>query len=236
MIDSSIGGKTGVDTPAGKNLVGVFHQPRLVVADLDVLSTLPLPHMAAGMAEAIKHGVIADADYLRLAERERTAVLARDPGVLERVVTRSVEIKAGVVAGDERESGRRAVLNFGHTVGHALEATSRYAVLHGEAVGIGMAVEGRVAERLGIAKAGVASRIERVLASYGLPRERPAESAVDDLIAVMRRDKKTRAGEIRLALPQAIGRMAGSADQGWTIAVAENVLREILSAPREGAL
>lgn len=230
MIDASIGGKTGVDTAAGKNLVGAFHQPRLVVADLDVLGTLPLAHLAAGMAEAIKHGVIADAEYFALVERERAAVMARDPGVLERVVTRSVEIKAGVVAADEREAGRRVVLNFGHTVGHAVEATSRYGVLHGEAVGIGMAVEGRLGEQLQVTESGVASRIERVLESYGLPRQPPAESTVDEFIALMRHDKKTRAGMVQLALPRAIGRMAGSAAQGWTIAVAEEVLRGVLGA------
>ena len=144
MIDSSIGGKTGVDVPLGKNLLGAFHQPRLVVADLEVLGTLPAPQLAAGMAEAIKHGVIADAEYFELLEREQPAIAVKDLAVLERVVSRSVEIKAGVVSADEREAGRRAVLNFGHTIGHAIEATSGYAVLHGEAVAIGMALEARL--------------------------------------------------------------------------------------------
>src|SRR5881398_3979296 len=133
MIDSSIGGKTGVDVPAGKNLLGAFHQPRLVVADLDVLRTLPAPQLAAGIAEAVKHGAIADADYFAFLEREHDAVTTKQPDALERLVRRSVEIKAGVVAADERETGRRAILNFGHTVAHAVEATVKFAVLHGEA-------------------------------------------------------------------------------------------------------
>jgi 3-dehydroquinate synthase len=228
MIDSSIGGKTGVDTPAGKNLVGTLHQPRLVVADLDVLATLPLPHLAAGMAEAIKHGVIADAAYFTRVERDRGAVMARDAAALERTVARSAEIKASVVTADERESGRRAVLNFGHTVGHAVEVTSRYGVLHGQAVAIGMVAESRLAERLGLAETGLASRIERVLESYGLPLERPAAGGVDALIAAMRQDKKGRAGAIRVALPRDIGRMNRSADEAWTIPVSEEVLRDVL--------
>src|SRR5213076_2659749 len=132
-IDAAIGGKTGVDVPTGKNLLGAFHQPALVVADLDVLASLPAAQLAAGMAEAVKHGVIADADYFGFLERERRAVMTKDSAALERVVARSVEIKADVVAADEREAGRRATLNFGHTVGHAIEATSKFAVLHGEA-------------------------------------------------------------------------------------------------------
>src|SRR5439155_1588021 len=140
------GGKTGVDVPAGKNLLGAFHQPRLVVADVDVLGSLPPPQLAAGMAEAVKHGVIADRQYFDVLEQEHAAVTTRDVGALERVVRRSVEIKAEVVAADEREAGRRAILNFGHTVAHAIEATTKFATLHGEAVAIGMAYETRLAE------------------------------------------------------------------------------------------
>src|SRR5712691_6697542 len=145
MIDSSIGGKTGVDVPAGKNLLGAFHQPRLVVVDLDVLGSLPPQQLASGMAEAVKHGVIGDAAYFAALERDPKAIAARNPDALERLVRRSVEIKAAVVVADEREAGRRAVLNFGHTVGHAIEATGRFSALHGEAVAIGMAYEARLA-------------------------------------------------------------------------------------------
>src|SRR5438132_1458774 len=139
MIDSGIGGKTGVDVPAGKNLLGAFHQPRRVIADLDALASLPAVQLAAGLAEAVKHGVIADADYFGFLEREHQAVMGKDADTLERVVSRSVEIKAAVVAADEREAGRRATLNFGHTVGHAIEATVKFAVLPGEAEANGMA-------------------------------------------------------------------------------------------------
>jgi len=229
MIDSSIGGKTGVDVPEGKNLIGAFHQPCVVVADLEVLGTLASAQLAAGVAEAVKHGVIADADYFALLERERGAIAAKDPAALERVVVRSVEIKSEIVAADEREAGRRSVLNFGHTIGHAVEATSKFAVPHGEAVAIGMACEARLAERVGVAERGTADRIVRLLEAYGLPLEAPTAVPADDLLAAMRGDKKARAGAIRFALPRAIGAMHGSAERGWTMAVAEDVVRQLLA-------
>lgn len=229
MIDSSIGGKTGVDVPAGKNLVGAFHQPRLVVADLDLLGTLPAPQLAAGIAEAVKHGAIADADYFAFLEREHAAVTGKQPAALERLVRRSVEIKATVVAADERETGRRAILNFGHTVAHAVEATVKFAVLHGEAVAIGMAYEARLAERLGIAAAGTADRIGRLLERYKLPLELPESATADDLLAAMQLDKKARAGTVRFALPEAVGRMHADGS-GWTVAAPERVVRELLAA------
>ena len=229
MIDSSIGGKTGVDVPAGKNLLGAFHQPRVVVADTELLGSLSSVQLAAGLAEAVKHGVIADAEYFAFLEREYAAIFAKHAPALERVVERSVEIKAGVVAQDEREKGKRAILNFGHTVGHAIEATSKYEVLHGEAVAIGMVYEGRIAETLGIAAAGTAGRIKAVLERLHLPVERPDASRVDDLIAAMRNDKKVRAGEIRFALPRAIGMAYGDDTQGWTAAVAPEEVHRILS-------
>src|SRR5207302_5361546 len=193
MIDSSIGGKAGVDVPAGKNLLGAFHQPRLVVADLDVLGSLAAPQLAAGMAEAVKHGVIADRQYFDALEQEHGAVAAREAGALERVVRRSVEIKAAVVAADEREAGRRAILNFGHTVAHAVEATAQFAVLHGEAVAIGMTYEARLAEALGIAEPGTANRIARLLERCGLPLDLPESATADRLLATMQLDKKARA-------------------------------------------
>lgn len=228
MIDSSIGGKTGVDVPAGKNLLGAFHQPRVVVADPELLASLSSVQLAAGLAEAVKHGVIADADYFGFLEGEYAAIFAKHAPALERLVRRSVEIKAAVVAQDEREQGRRAILNFGHTVGHAIEATSKYEVLHGEAVAIGMVYEGRLAESLGIAAPGVAQRIRAILERLHLPVERPDGSHVDDLIAAMRADKKVRAGEIRLALPRAIGSAHGDDGHGWTVAVPEEAIRQIL--------
>jgi len=229
MIDSSIGGKTGVDASAGKNLIGVFHQPRLVVADLDTLATLPPLQLAAGMAEALKHGVIADADYFASLERDAGAIKAKDPGALERVVTRSVEIKAHIVAQDEREAGVRAVLNFGHTVGHAIEATTKFEVLHGEAVAIGMVYEARLGERLGVTARGTAERLERALVAYGLPTELPSGPSAADVLAAMQVDKKARAGAVRFALPQAIGAMHRAPDGGWTIAPDPRTISEILA-------
>ena len=228
MIDSSIGGKTGVDVPAGKNLLGAFHQPRVVVADPDLLGSLASVQLAAGRAEAVKHGIVADAEYFAFLEAEYAAIFAKHAPALERLVRRSVEIKAGVVAQDEREQGRRAILNFGHTVGHAIEATSNYEVLHGEAVAIGMVYEGRLAESLGIAAGGTVQRITGVLERLHLPTERPAGSQVDDLIAAMRADKKVRAGEIRFALPTTIGSAHGSDGTGWTVAVPEDAIRHVL--------
>ncbi len=227
MIDSSIGGKAGVDVPAGKNLLGAFHQPRLVVADLDVLGSLAAPQLAAGMAEAVKHGVIADRQYFDALEQEHRAVAAREAGALERVVRRSVEIKAAVVAADEREAGRRAILNFGHTVGHAIEATAKFATLHGEAVAIGMAYEARLAEALGIAEPGTADRVQRLLERYNLPLELPASATEDALVAAMQLDKKAREGTVRFALPQAIGRMFADGTS-WTVAAPEDVVRDVL--------
>jgi len=208
-------------------LLAMIHQPRLVVADLDVLGSLPPPQLAAGMAEAVKHGVIADRQYFDALDQEHGAVTAREAGALERVVRRSVEIKAEVVAADEREAGRRAILNFGHTVGHAIEATTKFATLHGEAVAIGMAYEARLAEALGIAEPGTADRVHRVLERYNLPLDLPASATVDALVAAMQLDKKARDGTVRFALPQAIGRMYADG-KNWTVAASEDVVRDVL--------
>lgn len=226
MLDSSIGGKTGVDVTAGKNLVGAFHQPRLVVADLTVLATLPKTQLAAGLAEAVKHAVLSDANYFAFLDEERTAVLGKDPAALERVVARSVEIKQDVVALDEREAGPRALLNFGHTVAHAVEVVSQYGVLHGEAVAIGMVHEARLAERLAIAERGTAARIAGLLEAFGLPLELPG--GADDVLDAMRHDKKVRGGQIRFALPRRVGAMFGDATQGWTVAVGDADIRAAL--------
>jgi 3-dehydroquinate synthase len=229
MIDSSIGGKTGVDVPAGKNLLGAFHQPRFVAADLDLLTSLPPVQLSAGLAEAVKHGAIADADYYTFLERDYAAILTKHGAALERVVGRSVEIKAEVVAGDEREAGRRAILNFGHTIGHAIEATSKFEVLHGEAVAIGMAYEARLGEAIGVTATGTADRIVRLLEQLRLPVERPDGASADQLIEVMRGDKKVRGGEIRFALPKEIGLMQGDAQSAWTVAVDYTKIRDVLA-------
>jgi 3-dehydroquinate synthase len=198
-----------------------------VVADLDVLGSLAPPQLAAGMAEAVKHGVIADRQYFETLEREHGAVTARDAGALERVVRRSVEIKAEVVAADEREGGRRAILNFGHTVGHAIEATAKFATLHGEAVAIGMAYEARLAEALGIAEPGTAERVRRLLERYRLPLDLPQSATVDAVVAAMQLDKKAREGTVRFALPRAIGHMHMDG-KSWTVAAPEGAVRQVL--------
>ena len=221
MIDSSIGGKTGVDAPAGKNLLGAFHQPRFVLADLDVLATLPPPQLSAGMAEALKHGVIADAEYFARLE---------GAAVLEDVVRRSVEIKADVVARDERETGLRAVLNFGHTVAHAIEALAKFEASHGEAVAVGMVIEARLGEALGVTAPGTASRIARALQHHNLPLELPTNAAPAELVEAMRHDKKARDAELRFALPATIGAMHRGTDGGYTVAVAEEAVLSALGA------
>ena len=230
MIDASIGGKTGVDTPAGKNLVGAFHQPAAVIADPDVLRTLPQEHLRAGLAEAIKHGVIADAAYFADVVGAAPEIIAGNrsaAAALERVVVRSVSIKADVVKRDEREGGVRKTLNFGHTLGHAIELRSEYRMLHGEAVAVGMVLESRVAERLGIAEPGTSDRVREAVVRTGLPDARPANQAPSDILSATRGDKKARSGVVEYALPARIGAMAGS-DRGWGVAVADEVVLEVL--------
>ena len=205
MIDSSVGGKTGVDTPAGKNLLGCFHQPQVVLADADLLQTLPDAHIRAGLAEAVKHGAIADPEYLDWIESAAGELLAGDPEALTRLIGRSVEIKAEVVNRDELEAGPRKMLNFGHTVGHAVEALSGYALLHGEAVAIGMVEEARIGERIGVTAAGTAARLRRVLSRLGLPTSLPLEMGVDEVVAWTRADKKAREGRVEYALIESIG-------------------------------
>jgi 3-dehydroquinate synthase len=228
MIDASVGGKTGVDTIGGKNLVGAFHQPAAVIADTMALATLPRDHLHAGFAEAIKHGVIADAEYF-----DSVVALAADladvnvggPEMLD-VVARSIEIKADVVRRDERESGVRKTLNFGHTIGHAIELCSGYTLLHGQAVAIGMVCEAELAERLGIAEAGTGERIRAANRTAGLETERPRAISADQIVVATRGDKKARAGQAQYALPARIGQMTRG-DGGWSIPVPEAAVREI---------
>ncbi len=228
MIDSSVGGKTGVDVPAGKNLVGAFHPPRLVVADIAHLATLPRVQVASGMAEAIKHGAILDAAYFA-SLGDAAACLARELDRLEAVVRRSIEIKAGVVASDERENDRRQILNFGHTVGHAVETLSGFDLLHGEAVAIGMAAEARIAEETGIAERGTRGAIVAMLERYDLPTAIPENFTAERLVEAMQSDKKVRQGRVRLALPARIGMMAQSDDGAWTVEVESQVMLKAMS-------
>jgi 3-dehydroquinate synthase len=228
MIDASIGGKTGVDTAAGKNLVGAFHPPSAVLIDVEMLRTLPMAHRRAGLAEAIKHGVVADAGYFARVESLLPAVLEGDASSTLELVARSVEIKAAVVRDDEREAGLRKTLNFGHTLGHAIEQVSGYALLHGEAVGIGMVLEARLAERIGVAGRGTAHEIERVVRAAGLPHERPRAMRVEAILEATRHDKKARGGAVAYALPARVGAMAG-AERDWAIEVGDTPVLEVLA-------
>ena len=206
QVDSSVGGKTAINHPRGKNMIGAFHQPLRVVADLATLSTLPRREIAAGLAEVIKYGPIADDVFLGWLEANIDALLALDPEALAHAVRRSCEIKAGVVAQDEREGGLRAILNFGHTFGHAIETGLGYGEwLHGEAVGCGMVMAADLSVRLGLIDAAYARRLARLIERAGLPTVGPALGA-DRYLALMRGDKKAEDGAIRFVVIDAPGR------------------------------
>ena len=205
QVDSSVGGKTAVNHPRAKNMIGAFHQPIAVIADTDTLRTLPPRELAAGLAEVVKYGVIVDAEFFGWLEREIDALLRLDTAALTHAVRRSCEIKAAIVAEDEREHGRRALLNLGHTFGHALEAVGAYERwLHGEAVAIGIALAARTAAALGWLEAGECERIERLLKRAGLPTSAPGIDAAA-LLEHMRMDKKADKTGLKLVLPRAIG-------------------------------
>jgi 3-dehydroquinate synthase len=226
-VDSSIGGKTGVDLPEGKNLVGAFHQPRLVWADLSVLKTLPEKEWRTGMAEVVKYGLIADAELANRLEALTLSNLRGKPALLEDIVARCAAIKADVVARDERETrGLREILNLGHTFGHAVEAVTGYkAYTHGEAISIGMAAAARLAARLGLAPAPLAARTEILLARWGLPVRARRAPPRKKLLAAMSRDKKNRAGKFRFVVPTAWGRVRSGVEA--TPDVLDKVLTEV---------
>jgi len=205
MVDSSVGGKVGVNVPQGKNLVGAFHQPVVVVVDPLALTTLPTRELRCGLAECIKHGAIRDAGLLDFIEREHASLLACDPDALTELVQRNVAIKAAVVMADERESGVRAHLNFGHTFAHAIEATVGYGeLLHGEAVGLGMIAASVLARRLGVCGDEVPRRLRELVASVGLPTVASLPSD-ERLLEAMSLDKKVAGGRLRFVLPIASG-------------------------------
>jgi 3-dehydroquinate synthase len=199
MLDSSVGGKTGVDTPVGKNLIGAFHRPSLVLADPSLLSTLSRPQFVAGLAEGYKHGAIKDAEYFDWLVASGEKALARDMDVLVRLVARSVEIKAEVVARDEREAGYRRILNFGHSVAHAQETVSGYGWLHGEAVAAGMVLEAAIGETLGVTTTGTADRLRAVLEGVGLPIELEENLGAERFMKALALDKKREGGRSRFA-------------------------------------
>ncbi|MBE7560561.1 3-dehydroquinate synthase [bacterium] len=205
QVDSSVGGKTGVDHPRGKNYIGAFHQPRLVGIDLATLATLPAREVRAGLAEVVKYGVIWDAELFARIESCLSQLLALDERALAPIVAECCRIKAEVVSRDERESGLRGILNFGHTLGHALESLTGYRTyLHGEAISIGMVFACRLAERLGMLEPATTARLRALLEQTGLPVEMPAIDA-DALLVLMRGDKKARDGRLNFILPTRIG-------------------------------
>ena len=210
QVDSSVGGKTAIDTSRGKNLVGAFHQPRLVLADIDVLATLPERQLRSGWAEVLKHGLICDHDFFDWLAGEGAAGAAGDPAALQRAVVRSVEIKSAIVGEDEKEAGKRALLNLGHTFGHAIEAELGFdeaTLAHGEAVALGCAMAFRYSARRGLCAAHDAQRVEEAVAAAGLPT-RLAQAGVfsaDALLARMAGDKKAEGGALTLILARGVG-------------------------------
>ena len=206
QVDSSVGGKTGINHPLGKNMVGAFYQPQLVLCDLSTLNTLPVGELSAGLAEVIKYGPIADMAFFDWIEANIDALLARDPAALAHAVKRCCEIKAWVVSQDEREAGLRAILNFGHTFGHAIEAGLGYgAWLHGEAVGCGMVMAAQLSQSLGLVDAAFVTRLTVLIKKAGLPTVAPAlaltaQANADRYLELMRVDKKAEAGEIKFIL------------------------------------
>lgn len=222
QVDASVGGKVGVNLPSGKNLVGAFHQPLLVISDTEVLGTLERRDLVAGFAEVIKHAVLSDRDFFGYIEENRSKILALDEESLSRVVGRCCGIKAGVVAQDERERGVRALLNYGHTVGHAVESLAGYGEYrHGEAVAIGMVCAARIARRLGRCGGEDTLRQLRLIEASGLPSTAPGLSA-DAIIGMLARDKKVSHGKVRFVLAGRIGEAFITTD------VPEAVLREVL--------
>ena len=227
MVDASIGGKTGVNHPQGKNLIGAFHQPRLVVIDPLVLKTLPLREFRAGMAEVIKYGVIWDQELFEILEAaprlDQYRYLSAD--LLHTILTRSCQAKAAVVAQDEKEAGLRAILNYGHTVGHAVESLMHYrGVNHGEAVAMGMVAAGAVAVALGRWDQAAADRQLALIQKAQLPTRLPAGLNLDDILRLLRSDKKVELGQVRFILPEQIGR-AAMVDQ-----VTDDHLRPVLAS------
>jgi 3-dehydroquinate synthase len=225
QVDSSVGGKTGVNLKAGKNLVGAFHQPRLVLCDLDTLKTLPAREYRSGLAEVIKYGIIFDAPLFRRLERDLPKLVRQQPAVLGPIIARCCEIKAAVVGQDETESGLRAILNFGHTIGHALEAISSYGkYLHGEAISIGQVASAKLSSQLLGLPTEQAARITRLFKRAGLPvtvHLSPARRRA--LFAAMRLDKKVSSGEVKFVLAERIGKVA------WGQRVPDGPIQNVLN-------
>jgi 3-dehydroquinate synthase len=202
-----VGGKTGVDIPQGKNLIGTFYQPRAVFIDTEVLHTLPKEEFLGGMAEVIKYGASIDAEFFSWLDRNREAILGLDPGTMATMIQRCCEMKAAVVEQDEREGGLRRILNFGHTIGHAVEAASGYQLIHGFAVAIGMRAAAELAVRSGLAEVSVAAELIQLLRAYDLPTVIPHGFDRETLRAYLRTDKKTQGGRVFFVLPERTGKV-----------------------------
>jgi 3-dehydroquinate synthase len=212
MVDSALGGKTGVNHPLGKNLIGAFHQPRLVLSDTSTLGSLPPRELRAGWAEVIKHAVIRDAELFKDLEDRRLEISdwrlghASHQSLISNLIRRAAKVKVDIVNADERETGERMLLNYGHTLGHAIEAAAGYGtLLHGEAIAIGMELEAQLAARLGLVGPALVERQRSLLRAYGLPAEIPQGMPADEILARTLRDKKVRAGKVRWALPAGMG-------------------------------
>ena len=231
-VDAGIGGKTGVNTAAGKNLVGRFHQPHAVLIDLNLLATLPREEVDNGLAEMVKHAVIADSRYLDELVAAAPGLRNLDPGVLAGPIRRSAEIKARVVSDDPVEEDLRQVLNCGHTIAHAVELLSSYKVCHGHAVAAGLSVEAGIAQRLGLLDPGEVLRLRTALQRLGLPSAPPADLEPDALLRATRMDKKGRQGRARYALPAALGKMARG-PEGYGHPVEDRVVLDALREVRD---
>jgi 3-dehydroquinate synthetase len=203
MVDASLGGKTGFDLPEGKNLIGSFYPPQLILADPQVLRTLPEAEFTSGLAEVVKHGIISDPELFYLCARGMDCVKDN----LEQIVRQAMAVKIKIIEEDPYEKGFRAALNLGHTVGHAVELVSKFQLRHGEAVAIGMVAEARLAESLAVAGKGLSDRIRAVLSAVGLPVQIPEELPREEILHTMRMDKKKNAKAIRFALPAEIGKV-----------------------------
>lgn len=231
-VDSSVGGKTGINLPTGKNLVGAFHQPRGVLMSPAFFTTLPQREWVSGLAEVLKYGVIMDEPFFASLERDADRLLARDEAAVTRIIERSCQCKAEVVLADEREtSGRRAILNYGHTFGHAYETLLGYGrLLHGEAIAVGMRHASRMAESLGLLDPSATARQRALIERFGLPTALPESLDPDDVLAAMMSDKKTEGGRLRLILPDRLGHVALHDDV--SVAAVREVLAEVLAETR----
>ncbi|MBW2983715.1 3-dehydroquinate synthase [Candidatus Woesearchaeota archaeon] len=207
MVDSSIGGKVAIDHPLGKNLVGAFHQPKKVFIDLDILKTLPKREILNGLAEIIKHAVIADKEFFGFLDKNMEKILSADSKLMEKTIKRACEIKARVVEADEKESGLRKILNFGHTIGHAVEALTNFQISHGEAVSIGMVKEAQLAKELELISQKDVDKIKAILEKAGASTKLPIGIRHKDIIKKTLLDKKVRGGKVEYSLPLRIGKV-----------------------------